>query len=174
MGYTFSASYFNLSVDQRDSNNYLAQYNLDTFLPSLFRNHIIGLNYFGEFRPNDKDQYRLQQNYTGFIEYQFSRGHGYSFTPMLQKYELEYTLPIIYPQAGALDWIYLTRIYSTLFFDMTDYKDQENIRSLSSFGAEIYFETNTLRKLPLTYGIRFLTKHGQEESHVEIFLASLL
>ncbi len=174
LGYTFSASYFNLSVDERDSNNYLAQYNLDTFLPSLFRNHIIGLNYFGEFRPNDKDQYRLQQNYTGFIEYQFSRGHGYSFTPMLQKYELEYTLPIIYPQAGALDWIYLTRIYSTLFFDMTDYKDQENIRSLSSFGAEIYFETNTLRKLPLTYGIRFLTKHGQEESHVEIFLASLL
>lgn len=68
------------------------------------------------------------------------------------------------------DYLLVNRIYTNLFFDYTNIEVQDYDRTLNSYGTEIFFDTLTLRKLPLTWGLRFSQNMRDEKGIGEIFV----
>ncbi len=133
----------------------------------------MSLSYTREDRPDEKYLYQLQTNYVPIIGYTFSRGYAYEFTSEFNKISFEYVLPLTYLKKGIGKWIYVPRIYSKLFYDSTALLNEDlNTRTLNSRGIEFYFNTNTLRKFPLTFGLRLYNKELENKNHAEAFIAS--
>ena len=75
------------------------------------------------------------------------------------------------------DWIFINRVFLKSFVDHThiekgNYEEDIDFLYLNSQGAELYFETNTLRKLPLTYGLRYSHLQETDDDKVEVFLTT--
>lgn len=173
-GALFTANYTDIAKKEDSETNYFTQVNTIFNTPGFTKNHGIEIKLTTERRPKNKRLYTLQQNYRPLIGYTLSRGHSLEFTPEFNKIVLEYALPLVYPKMGIGDWIYFTRIYAKIFNDHTSFLNSNNdFHALNSTGIEFIFDTNTLQKFPLSYGVRFLEVNKPEKkNHIEIFLAT--
>lgn len=170
-GYNFNFFYEDFRTSgSGESVSYLGSYNLDLYAPGIGEHHGIKLSTRGEYRPENEDLYRQQREYIPIIGYTFSRGYAYDFTPRFQAVSLDYAFTLGYPNAGYKDWIYFTRIYAQLFGDYTLAEYNRGDRTLNSHGIEFYFDTNTFRKFPLTYGLRFLNRSVDNQEQIEFFI----
>ncbi|MBT4791611.1 MAG: hypothetical protein HON90_08580 [Halobacteriovoraceae bacterium] len=170
-----NTSYTDIKSDNNPQKNYYAQVAAELTAPGFNVNHGWILDFNHEYRAKNETLYQLQSNYVPLQGYKFSRGYTYQFTPQFSKFALSYTLPVSYPKTGITDWIYFTRIYTKLFFDYTTYENRfDNMRTINSKGIELYFESNTLRKLPFTYGLRVLHNQRDNLGQMEIFLATII
>ncbi|MBD64623.1 MAG: hypothetical protein CME62_05425 [Halobacteriovoraceae bacterium] len=172
LGYQLDLSYTDYSLQQNDDLvNYLGVYNLSLFSPGFGEHHGIHFRVSGEYRPQTKYLWQQQTEYLPSEGYTFSRGYGFDFTPHFTKYTLEYALPGLYPNTGYKDWIYFNRIYFKIFYDHTySHFNDESERTLNSKGMEIYFESLTFRKFPLTYGLRLYNRNEASDTHGELFI----
>lgn len=168
-GYSLQAIYKNAKANQdEDFSSYLGHGNLNLYFPGLKFNHGLKLGLTAEYRPERDRTYRIESPSAVVNEYAFSRGYDFEYVDAWQKASLNYILPAAYPNRSFGRWIYFNRIYANLFFDHTKIEDEADY-TLNSAGAELFFESLTFRKLPLTYGLRFIDKLDDEESQTDFF-----
>jgi hypothetical protein len=68
-----------------------------------------------------------------------------------------YHFPVIYPDEGFANIVYLLRIRGNIFYDYSEVKSLRTglVFPLRTAGAELYFDTKWWNQLPLSFGIRF-------------------
>ena len=123
------------------------------YLPGLALNHNLVLN--GAFQQRDTLQQRSFSN-----SFPFSRGYTSVNLHSMLKGGVNYHLPLLYPDAGVGDIIYLLRVRANVFYDHTYlsdfYRDRRPFRtSLRSTGTEVFFDTRWWNQLPVSFGFRY-------------------
>jgi hypothetical protein len=117
------------------------------YLPS-FGNHSIVIN--GSFQETDTNNVVFSNrfpNSRGYDEYYFSR---------MWKVAANYHFPIVYPDFGFANIIYLQRLRGNLFYDYTRVYSNKKTASanLRSVGGELFFDTKWWNQLPVSFGFR--------------------
>ncbi|MCO4755187.1 MAG: hypothetical protein KC478_11950, partial [Bacteriovoracaceae bacterium] len=165
-GVSFEAQYVDAQASEDESfSSYLAYSKLNLYTPGFDINHGFLLSLSSEYRMDDPFTYRITSPAESINEYAFSRGFDFEYVADWQKVSLNYILPISYPNKSFGRWLYFNRIYTNLYFDHTK---TSTPRSLNSFGAEAFFESLTLRKIPLTYGLRYINRLEHGDARVEL------
>ena len=127
--------------------------NVSLYFPGFLTNHNLVLN--GAYLNQDT---LGQLNFSG--GFPFSRGYSSVNLHEMMKWGINYHLPLIYPDAGGANIVYLLRVRANLFYDYTHVNDfYANGKSFSadfrSTGAELYFDTKWWNEAPVTVGIRY-------------------
>ena len=65
-----------------------------------------------------------------------------------------YHLPLLYPDWGFANILYLQRVRVNLFYDFTRVYDQKSSADQRSVGGELFVETKWWNQYPLTFGVR--------------------
>jgi len=123
------------------------------YFPGLFPNQSIVLN--GAVLQKDKSS---QLNFSS--NFPFSRGYSAENLYQMIKWGIDFHLPLIYPDKGIANIVYLLRTRASLFYDLTHVNDffangNTFTADFRSTGVEIYFDTKWWNELPLTFGIRY-------------------
>jgi hypothetical protein len=170
-GMAYSLNYKDFKTSQSlESKSYFASTDLTIYLPGIIKNHSFSITSLLEYRPEDRSKYQTQDNYVPTLGYTFSRGFAYEFTPRFTKTSLDYTLPLEYPKDGLGNWLYLNRISANLFYDHTYSEFLDGAKTLVSKGIELNFESLTVRKFHLNYGLRYLHKQNDDTKKIEFFI----
>ena len=90
----------------------------------------------------------------------FSRGYNSINLYKMYKWGINYSFPLVYPNAGFGNIIYLLRVRTNLFYDKTHVHDfYTNGNKFSalfrSTGAEMYFDTKWWNEASITIGLRY-------------------
>jgi hypothetical protein len=120
------------------------------YLPGLHRNHSLVLNLAAHAR-DTMNQYAFVNSFP------FSRGYTAVDYPRMWKYGVNYHLPLLYPDAGFANIVYLLRVRANAFFDHTIARSLRTGRTFwfRSAGAELTFDTRWFNQQPLSIGIRY-------------------
>ena len=123
------------------------------YFPGFFKNHSIILN--GAILKKDStDKFNPSSGFP------FSRGYSSINLYEMYKWGVNYSFPIMYPDAGFGNIIYLLRVRSNLFYDDTRANDFYNNgnkfkASFRSTGSEIYFDTKWWNEASVSIGVRY-------------------
>lgn len=159
------------STEDDDFDNYLT-YQKATFLKNGFAaNHAFKLTIEDERQRESTNSFRISSPSQEVNQYVFARGYEYEYTPHYFKSTANYYMPLKYLRWQFRDYLLVNRIYSNLFFDYTKTDVNDEIRTFNSYGAELYFDTLTLRTLPLTWGLRMMQNMKEEKGIGEVFVA---
>jgi hypothetical protein len=147
---TLSLSY-KRALTHYESSQFVANGNL--YLPGFFSNHNLVLN--GAYLRKDTVG---QLNFSN--GFPFSRGYTAENLHEMIKWGVNYHLPLLYPDAGFANIVYLLRVRSNLFYDHTHVNDffsnaapfKANFRST---GAEIFFDTKWWNEEEVSFGVRY-------------------
>ncbi len=127
--------------------------NGNLFVPGILTNHNIVLNaaYL------NKDTVGQLNFSSGFP---FSRGYQAENFHEMKKWGANYHLPLLYPDKGFANIVYLLRLRANLFYDHTYVKDYFNngrpyTDKFRSTGAELYFDTKWWNQANVTFGFRY-------------------
>jgi hypothetical protein len=145
LGYAISNNYRH----RLDEYGYQALSNGQVFLPSVFKTHSIVFS--GSFQQTDTGNVLFSNrfiNSRGYDELNFSR---------MWRASANYHMPLVYPDFGIANLIYLQRVRSNFFYDYSRIfsNDKRNTVNLRSAGAEMFFDTRWLNALPLTFRLRY-------------------
>ena len=122
------------------------------YFPGLFANHSFVLNVAHQ---------RRDRNYSIFSnQLPFSRGYTADNLYRLYKAGVNYHFPIVYPDAGFANLVYLLRLRGNLFYDYTHgtdfYTNGTKFKAdFRSAGAELYFDTQWFNESQVTFGLRY-------------------
>lgn len=99
----------------------------------------------------------------------FARGYQVIDFPDLLGASVNYHFPVLYPEKGLAQVVYLLRVRTALFYDHTVGISRRTGRqsSFNSLGTEWYFDTRWWNQLPVSFGIRYsrlLQPNGQTGS----------
>lgn len=171
-GHSFSFLYKDLKLaGDNENQSYLGSYNSSIYLPGIVKSNGTKISMTSEYRPEDETAYKMQNKYSPILNYTFSRGYSYRYTPKFTKYSLEYNFPLAYPNIGFRDWIYIKRLRVNFFHDHTQAQiNNENI-ILNSEGLEFTIDSSTFRKFPLNYGVRIYRTERDNNTNVDLFLS---
>lgn len=152
---TLSVNYRN-AVSNRTAHQFNA--NASLYFPGLHVNHNLVIN----LAWGAKDTLR-QVNFSN--SFPFSRGYSSQNLYRMRKWGINYHFPLIYPDKGVANMIYLLRVRANAFFDHTIgnvafrnsqtnqlFRRNANFRSA---GAELFFDTKWWNELPLSIGLRY-------------------
>lgn len=117
------------------------------YLPGALASHSIVIT--GAFQQTDTVN-ALYGN-----RFPFSRGYTEDYFARMWRISANYHLPLLYPDWGFGNILYLQRIRGNLFYDMTRIDDLRNTADQRSAGAELFFDTKWWNQYSLTFGIRF-------------------
>ncbi len=127
--------------------------NANLYLPGILTTHSVVIN--GAY---------LHQDTLGQINFSsgfpFSRGYSSINLYKMYKWGVNYNFPLVYPDAGLANILYLLRVRANFFYDNTrahDFYGNGNKFSTSfrSTGSEIYFDTKWWNEANVTLGIRY-------------------
>ncbi len=123
------------------------------YLPGLFKNNSVVLN--GAWLK--KDSLRQVNFSSGFP---FSRGYEAANFYQMYKWGANYHLPLIYPDAGFGNILFVLRVRANLFFDETVVQDFKMNRekfeaNFRSAGTEITFDTKWWNQVNVSFGFRY-------------------
>ncbi|MCU0334939.1 MAG: hypothetical protein MUF62_07780, partial [Chitinophagaceae bacterium] len=120
------------------------------YLPGLARNHNVVLTAAWQARDTLR-QYAFSNSFP------FSRGYSSVNFPRMWRLGANYHLPLLYPEWGFGQLLYLLRIRGNAFYDYTQVKSLRTglTRPFSTVGAELFFDTRVWNQLPVTFGIRY-------------------
>ena len=76
-----------------------------------------------------------------------------------------YHLPLLYPDWGFGNILYLQRIRGNIFYDFTKVysRDKKTTRDQRSVGGEIFIDTKWWNQYPLTFGFRISRLLDQDQ-----------
>lgn len=123
------------------------------YLPGFLKNHSIVLN--GALLRKDS---LAQINFSS--GFPFSRGYNSFNFYKMYKWGINYNLPLLYPDAGFGNIVYLLRVRANLFYDETHANDfYTNGNSFNakfrSAGTEINFDTKWWNEANISIGFRY-------------------
>jgi hypothetical protein len=128
--------------------NYQALGGFQLALPS-FGNHSIVLS--GAYQEVDTNNFVFSNRFSN------ARGYPDIYNPRMYRASANYHFPIVYPDFGFANIVYLRRIRGNVFYDWSEISSstKQSSTALRSTGVEVFFETNWWNSLPLTFGIRY-------------------
>ena len=147
------AQTFNLTYRQAytflESRKFVGRSSL--YFPGLFTNHSIVID--GAFQKRDS----IPDIFSNTFSY--SRGYLGLSTRRMYKIGVNYQLPILYPDRGIGNIVFLQRIRTNAFYDYTNARARLNgvLKDIinRSAGTEIFFDTKVWNELPVSFGIRY-------------------
>ena len=107
-------------------------------------------------------------NYSFSYAFPFSRGYQLYGFPEMWTYNLNYAFPIICPDAGFGDLVYLKRISANIFYDHSFGKNPNTAtQHFASTGVEIAFDLNVWNQQPTGFTVRYsrLLNNSIQGSH---------
>jgi hypothetical protein len=126
--------------------------NAAIYFPGLFKNHSFVVNASLQKRDSLPDLFSKTFSY--------SRGYEALSTRMMYKVGFNYHLPLLYPDWGVANAIFIQRIRSNTFYDHTIARARQNgiLTDLDSrsAGAELFFDTKVWNALPVSIGVRYV------------------
>jgi Tol biopolymer transport system component len=85
----------------------------------------------------------------------FARGYESQANDRLRTYSASYSLPLGYPDIAKGSIIYVKRIKTNLFADISEVSYRNNKQFYSSFGIDMLFDVHLLRMpMPFEFGVR--------------------
>jgi hypothetical protein len=119
------------------------------YLPGLLSTHSLVLN--GSFQQRDT---LGQVSFSNRFAY--SRGYGGRYFSRMWRLSGNYHFPLLYPDWGFGNILYLQRIRANAFYDFTKIysRDKTVTRDQRSVGGEIFIDTRWWNQYPLTFGFR--------------------
>ena len=144
-----------LSLNFRDAFNFRNSRKLVThasfYFPGIGRNHSLVINTAYQSRDTLPDLFSKIFSY--------SRGYEALSTRRMYKMGVNYQLPLLYPDLGFANLLFLQRVRVNAFYDYTNAKARVNQALTeiinSSAGAEIFFDTKIWNAFPVTIGVRY-------------------
>jgi hypothetical protein len=143
---------FKTAINNVSANQLLVTGNL--FLPGLGANHNLLLT--GAYQKRDRANAGRFSN-----DFPFSRGYGSVNFYQVYKASANYHFPIIYPDAGVANALYILRVRGNVFYDHSQptlFRSSDgsavNI-NFRSTGAEVYFDSQLWNQFPFTIGLRY-------------------
>ncbi|HVW94909.1 MAG TPA: hypothetical protein VHA56_02990 [Mucilaginibacter sp.] len=121
--------------------------------PGVFVNHSLVIT--AAHQQKDKNNIISFSN-----DFPFSRGYTAENLHNMNKWGVSYHLPLLYPDAGFANLVYLLRVRGDAFYDYTTANDflSNGTSFKSKFrsgGAEIYFDTKFFNQTAITFGFRY-------------------
>lgn len=159
-----------VSENDDEFSNFLTYQKASYFSDGFKLNHAFKLTAEEERQKESFTSYRISSPSSEVNQYVFSRGYEYEYTPHFFKSTVNYSLPLAYLRWQYKDLLFVKRIYTNLFFDYTKIDINDYERTLNSYGTEFFFDTLTLRKLPITWGLRAVHNMRDEKTIGEIFV----
>lgn len=123
------------------------------YFPALMKTHSLVVS--GAYLKNDKNG-----NIQFSSDFPFSRGYsGFNFMEM-NKWGVNYHLPLLYSDAGFGNIFYLLRVRANMYYDDTRatdlYTNGATFKGkFRSTGAEIYFDSKWWNQFDVSFGIRY-------------------
>ena len=123
--------------------------NASLYLPGLLSTHNLVLT--GSFQQRDT---LGQVSFSNRFAY--SRGYEGRYFSRMWRLSANYHFPLIYPDWGFANILYLRRIRGNAFYDFTKVysRDKTVTRDQRSVGGEIFVDTKWWNEYPLTFGVR--------------------
>lgn len=120
----------------------------NVYLPGFWPTHSIVLN--GAFQETDTTTVLFGNRFP------YSRGYTEIYASRMWKLGANYHLPILYPDFGFANIVYLQRVRGNVFYDLTRVYSVRKTTTWDqrSWGGEIYFDTRWWNEYPLTFGFR--------------------
>jgi|CXWL01.1.fsa_nt_gi hypothetical protein len=145
-GYALSATYRH-AITKYEGSQFIANGSL--YLPGLLSVHNLLLT--GSFQERDT----LAQVSFG-NRFAYSRGYTGRYFSRMWRLSANYHLPLLYPDWGFGNILYLQRIRGNIFYDFTKIysRDKKTTRDQRSVGGEIFIDTKWWNQYPLTFGFR--------------------
>lgn len=145
LGYRLSGEYRH-AVTKLDSWQFLAGAGL--YLPGFLPSHSIVLT--GGFQETDT----LNTLFSNRVAY--SRGYNEAYFARMWRTSVNYHLPLIYPDWGFANILYIKRIRGNGFYDfMKVYsRDKRATANQASVGGEVFLDTKWWNQYELTFGFR--------------------
>jgi len=86
----------------------------------------------------------------------YSRGYTGRYFARMWRVSANYHLPLLYPDWGFGNILYLQRLRGNIFYDFTKIysRDKKTTRDQRSVGGEIFLDTKWWNQYPLTFGFR--------------------
>ena len=144
--YSLSANYRH-AITKYEGNQFITNGSL--YLPGLMSVHNLLLT--GSFQERDT----LSQVSFG-NRFAYSRGYTGRYFSRMWRFSANYHFPIIYPDWGFGNILYLQRIRGNIFYDYTKVysRDKKTTREQRSVGGELFIDTKWWNQYPLTFGFR--------------------
>ena len=149
LGYNFSLQYRH-AISKYDSHQSFGNANI--YLPGFISTHSLVLN--GSVQERDTIRALFSDRFAdarGFSSYYYT-----NVGSKMWKLSANYHLPLLLPDWGVGNIVYIQRIRTNLFYDFQRlYSDNKKVTAdLRSTGFELYFDTNWWNQYPLTFGFR--------------------
>ncbi|HYM94251.1 MAG TPA: hypothetical protein VET23_08935 [Chitinophagaceae bacterium] len=144
---------YSVSVDDRHAITKYTGYQFlagaALYLPGLFSTHSLVLT--GAFQQRDTLGQLVFSN-----QFPYARGYNQLYFSRMWKASANYHFPILYPDWGFGNILYLQRLRGNIFYDFTKvYSNNKMLtRNQRSVGGEIYVDTKWWNQYPLTFGFR--------------------
>jgi hypothetical protein len=118
------------------------------YLPGFLGAHSIVLT--GAFQERDTLNVLFSNRFP------YSRGYNEAYFSRMWRASANYHFPILYPDFGFANIVYLQRIRGNAFFDFTRVYSEDKMATADqrSWGGEIYVDTKWWNQHPLTFGFR--------------------
>ncbi len=146
LGYAFSAIHRH-AITRYEGYHFIG--NGSIYLPGILSNHNVLLT--GSFQQRDT----LAQ--VGFSnQFAYSRGYEGRYFSRMWRLSANYHFPLVYPDWGFGNILYLRQIRANAFYDFTKVYslNKSMTRDQCSVGAELFFDTKWWNEYPVTFGIR--------------------
>ncbi len=144
--YSLSATYRH-AITRYEGNQFITSGSL--YVPGLLSSHNLLLT--GSFQQRDT----LAQVSFG-NRFAYSRGYSGRYFSRMWRMSANYHLPLLYPDWGFGNILYLQRIRGNIFYDFTKIysRDKKTTRDQRSVGGEVFIDTKWWNQYPLTFGFR--------------------
>ncbi len=143
---SISLTYRN-GIDRFKSYQFSASGNF--YFPGLLSTHSMVIN--GAFQNSD-----TLNNYVFSSIFPFSRGYNAINFQKMYKAGANYHFPVMYPDIGVANIVFLKRIRANIFYDHTLAFNRANRQyTYASTGAELFFDTGWWNQLPVSFGMRY-------------------
>ncbi|MBC8034732.1 MAG: hypothetical protein H7Y03_11335 [Chitinophagaceae bacterium] len=146
---TLSLNYRN-TLTRFSGNQFQASANL--YFPGLSFTHNLVFNLGFSARDNNQ-----QVNFSN--SFPFARGYYSDNFYRMYKAGANYHFPLLYPDAGIGNIVYLLRVRANGFYDFTRVRDFVNRRLVTadfrSTGCEVFFDTSWWNEFRVNFGIRY-------------------
>lgn len=148
---------YSLSINHRYAVTRLEGYQFlssgAVYLPGIFANHSLVLT--GSFQQRDTLRALFSSGFAnarGFEDYYRTNAGS-----RMWRLSANYHLPLLVPDWGFGNILYIKRIRGNLFYDMQRlfFNNKKQTIDLRSTGAEVYVDTKWWNQYELTFGIRF-------------------
>jgi len=136
----------------------------DLYFPGLFANH--GLKFYLGYQLKEEGRFNY---YSERIKY--PSGYSQITNTELFSGQVNYQMPLLYPDLNIFEYVYLKRLKTNLFFHYSEFNNPL-VNNLSSVGADFTTDMHIFRFVfPFDLGIRYARKLTYNENYFQFLFS---